>query len=107
MITENKQFLDPRKVYIPLTDKTSKIASVKVAKNEEVKVGQILANKFNGKVKTPVISTVSGTVEGFEELEDRFGKQIDHVIIENDRKYTTIDYPRMTVDASPSEIKNR
>lgn len=107
MITENKRFLDPRKVYIPLTDKTSKIANLKVAKNEEVKVGQVLAYKFNGKIKTPVISTVSGTVEGFEELEDRFGKLIDHVVIENDKKYSSLDYGRMTMDASPSEIKNR
>ena len=107
MITESKQFLDPRKVYIPLTDKTSKIANLKVAKNEDVKVGQVIAHKYNGKVKTPVISTVSGTVEGFEELETRFGKLVDHVVIENDYKYTTLDYPRMTLDASPTEIKNR
>ncbi len=107
MITENKQFLDPRKVYIPLTDNKSKIANLKVAKYDEVKVGQVIAYKFNGKVKTPVLATVSGTVEGFEECETRFGKLIDHVIIENDNLYTTLDYPRMTLDASPTEIKNR
>lgn len=107
MITENKQFLDPKKVYIPLTDHTSKLANVKVQKNEEVKVGQVLAYKFNGKVKTPVIATVSGTVTGFEELLDRFGKVVDHAVIENDYTYQTLNYPRMTTDASPAEIKNR
>ena len=107
MITENKQFLDPRKVYIPLTDRTSKIANLKVAKNDEVRVGEVLADKYNGKVKTPVIATVSGTVEGFVELEDRFGKKVDHVIIENDYQYTTVKYKNLSLDASPSEIKNR
>ncbi|AIO18672.1 Electron transport complex protein RnfC [Candidatus Izimaplasma bacterium HR1] len=107
MITENKQFLDPRKVYIPLTDRTSKIANVLVEQSEEVKVGQVIADKYNGKFKTPVISTVSGTVEGFIELEDRFGKKIDHVIIENDYNYSTVKYKDLTLDASPSEIKNR
>lgn len=107
MITENKQFLDPKKVYIPLTDKISKIANLKVAKDDEVKVGQVLAYKYDGKIKTPVISTVSGTVEGFEELVSRYGKKVDHIVIENDKIYSTLEYPKMTMDASPSEIKQR
>ena len=107
MITENKQFLDPRKVYIPLTDKVSKIANVKVALNDEVLAGQTIAWKFNGKQKTPVIATVSGTVIGFEEYQDRFGKMIDHIIIENDYKNTTVEYKQLSREATASEIRNR
>ena len=107
MITENKQYLEPRKVYLPLTDKTSKIASVKVELNDEVLLGQVIAYKYNGKTKTPVISTVSGTVVGFEELEDRFAKVIDHVVIENDYKSTPVDYKELTKEATPTEIKIR
>ncbi len=91
MITESKQLLNPKKVYIPLTDKTSKIANVKVSVEDKVLQGQILANKFNGKVKTPVISTVSGSVIGFEERLDRFGKLVDHVVIENDMKSEKVE----------------
>jgi electron transport complex protein RnfC len=107
MITENKQFLEPRKVYLPLTDKTSKMASVKVELNDEVLLGQIIAYKFNGKTKTPVISTVSGTVVGFEELEDRFAKLIDHVVIENDYKGTPVKYKQLSKDSTATEIMIR
>lgn len=84
MITEYRTFLNPKKVYLPLTDNNSKIANVLVESGERVLVGQVVAFKFNGKVKTPVLSTVSGTVEGFVDKVDRFSKSVDHIIIEND-----------------------
>jgi len=107
MITANKQFLDPKKVFIPLTDKTSKIANVKVAEGDTVLVGQKLADKFNGKVKTPVISTISGEVIGFEERLDRFGKLVDHVVIENNFKGQSIELEKLEGDLSPAQIRNR
>ncbi len=107
MITENKQFLDPKKVYIPLTDKTSKIANVKVQINDEVLIGQVVADKFNGKVKQPVISTVSGTVVGFEERLDRFGKIIDHIIIENDFQGQSIKLKELSLEATSAQIRKR
>ena len=84
MITEYRTFLNPKKVYIPLTDVASKIANVKVEEGDRVLVGQIVAFKFNGKVKAPILSTVSGTVVGFEEKIDRYSKIVDHIVIEND-----------------------
>jgi electron transport complex protein RnfC len=84
MITEFKEFKKPAKVYIPLTDVNYKIASVDVAIDDVVKAGQVLARKYKGKVKLPVISSVSGTVVGFEVLQDRYGKKVDHCVIEND-----------------------
>ena len=91
MITEYRTFLNPKKVYIPLTDVASKIANVKVEEGDRVLVGQIVAFKFNGKVKAPILSTVSGTVVGFEEKIDRYSKIVDHIVIENDMTNETIE----------------
>ena len=107
MITENKSFLDPKKVYIPLTDKTFKIASVKVEEGDTVLQGQVVANKYNGKHKTPVLSSVSGEVLGFEERLDRFGKIIDHIIISNDMNYTPVKYKVLSDEVTPAEVRNR
>jgi electron transport complex protein RnfC len=107
MITDNRQYLEPRKVYIPLTDKTSKIANLKVAVEDKVLTGQIIAEKFNGKTKTPVISTISGTVVGFEERLDRFGKIIDHAIIENDFKGRSIELEPLEGNVAPAMVRNR
>ena len=87
MITEYREYLDPSKVYIPFTDSTHKIANVHVEVGDEVLIGQLLADKFVGKEKDPVLSTISGKVIGFKEMMDRFGKVTDHVIIENDKLY--------------------
>ena len=91
MITEYRAFLNPKKVYLPLTDIESKIANVSVDEGDRVLVGQILAFKFNGKIKTPILSTVSGTVVGFIDKVDRYGKTVDHIIIENDLLDETVE----------------
>lgn len=91
MLTEFKEFLSPSKVYIPLTDVDYKIANVKVQIDDEVKVGQVLAEKFKGKAKLPVVSSVSGTIIGFEVLEDRYGKKVDHCVIENNKQNSQIE----------------
>lgn len=107
MITENRQYLNPKLVYIPLTDQTSKIASVKVEIGDTVQTGQPIAVKFKGKVKTPVISTVSGVVTAFEERLDRFGKTVDHIVIENDLKGLTVSLEKYTGDVPSGVIRNR
>ena len=91
MITEYRAFLNPKKVYIPLTDIDYKIANVSVTEGERVLVGQIVAYKFKGKDKTPILSTVSGTVVGFEDKIDRYSKIVDHIVIENDMLNETIE----------------
>lgn len=85
MITEFKEYLSPSKVYIPLTDVDYKLANVKVEVDQEVLAGTVLAEKFKGRSKLPVLSSVSGTVVGFEVLEDRYGKKVDHCVIENNK----------------------
>lgn len=107
MITESREYLNPKYVRIPLTDKTSKIAMVQVEEGDTVMVGQTIAFKYNGKQKTPVISTVSGTVTGFESNLDRFNKMIDHIIIENNTKDDAVDLPNLEGEVAPAIIRER
>jgi electron transport complex protein RnfC len=91
MITERIEFTRPNKVYCPLTDSQYKLANVKVSVNDTVKIGDVLAYKFRGKEKLPVIATVSGTVVEFKEMMDRNGKLVDHCVIENDFENQSIE----------------
>lgn len=104
MITNYKEFLNPAKVYIPLTDSTYKIANVKVKVDDEVLKGQVLAYKFKGKEKYPVISTVSGKVVEFKDMMDRYGKIVDHCVIENDMNNKQIDMVKYE-DPSASQVR--
>ena len=56
----------------------------------KIRIGECIADKFNGKIKTPVISTISGVVVEFKEMVDRNGKVVDHCVIENDFKGSTV-----------------
>ncbi len=107
MLTENRIYFNPDKVYLPLTDKTSKIAMASVDIGDSVKIGQVVAYKYNGKHKTPVISTVSGTVQGFEERLDRFNKTIDHIVIANDGLGHTVSLSKLVGDVAPAMIRER
>jgi electron transport complex protein RnfC len=107
MITENRTYLDPKTVLIPITDEVCKIASMQVEVDEQVLVGQIIANKYQGKTKIPVISTVSGTVKAVTQKIDRFGKVVDHVVIENDMKNTLVDFETFSGDIPPMVIRNQ
>ena len=50
MITEYRTYINPSKVYIPLTDSEYKMANVKVEIGDRVLIGEKLAEKFKGKV---------------------------------------------------------
>lgn len=104
MINEYKQYLESKTVYIPLTDTEYKIANVSVQEGDAVLAGSILGYKYRGQVKLPVISSVSGTVKGFEELQDRFGKTVDHCVISNDAADNQIEL-KIIEDPSSSEVR--
>ena len=107
MITETRDYLQPTTFRIPLPDKNSKIAMVQVEQGDKVMVGQTIAFKYNGKFKTPVVSSVSGTVTGFETNLDRFNKQVDHIIIDNDHLDTTVELKPLEGDVAPAVIRSR
>ncbi len=119
MITEYRKYLDPSKVYIPLTDIEFKLANVLVEVGDRVLIGDKIAEKFKGKIKSPVLSTVSGNVLEFKEMIDRYGKIVDHAVIENDRLYekkqfkTYVPSPAkeikedtISIGIAPAEVRN-
>jgi len=106
MITEYRTYLSPKKVYIPLTDIDYKLANVSVEIGDKVLIGQKLADKFLGKEKAPILSSISGEVVAFEEKMDRFGKLIDHVVIENDKENNFIKLPIFEDEIATAEVRN-
>lgn len=106
MITEYRKYLDPRKVYIPLTDLEYKIANVNVEVGDRVLLGDKIAEKFKGKSKSPILSTVSGNVIEFKEMIDRYGKIVDHVVIENDKLYEKKESRTFPHKVSGAEVRN-
>jgi len=105
MITEYSHYLEPAKVYIPITDDEYKIASVVVAGGDTVKIGQVLAHKYKGKKKLPVVASISGKVVDIIEKMDRFGKIVDHVVIENDGASTMVETPSFKDDVTTAEVR--
>ena len=106
MITEYRTYLDPSKVYIPLTDIEYKMANIKVEVGDRVLIGDKLAEKFKGKIKSPVLSTVSGKVLEFKDMIDRYGKVVGHIVIENDKLYEKFQYKTFENKITTKEVRN-
>lgn len=75
----------PKLVYIPLISGNDDNITVLVKKDDYVFKGSIIG-KRKGNFKTPVFSSVSGTVIGFEEHSIHNGKKVKCAVIENDLK---------------------
>ncbi len=106
MITEYRTYINPSKVYIPITDSEYKMANVKVAVGDRVLIGEKLAEKFKGKNKSPVLSTVSGKILEFKDMIDRYGKVVDHVVIENDKLYEKFQHKTFEHSITTAEVRN-
>ncbi len=87
MSLKNKltEYLNPEYVYIPLISGYDTNISVFVKKNDYVYKGTTLG-KRQGNFPIPILSTVSGTVIGFEEKYYLNGEKIKCVVIQNDFK---------------------
>lgn len=92
----------PETIAIPLVNGASD-AELLVKEGELVKVGTKIA-QCNGKFIIPLFSSVSGTVKGVEKRMGAGLKQVDHLLIENDNKYTfeapfaPLNYEKVTRD---------
>ena len=86
----------PEYVYIPLVVATDEDVTLKTRKGSQVKIGQVLAvsNKFD----LPILSSVSGTVEGYEEKYAYNGKLVKTIKIKNDFKDTYMPYEVKEID---------
>jgi len=105
MITEYSHYLDPNIVYIPITDEDFTVADVVVNNGDMVKIGQVIAYKFKGTLKLSVLSSVSGVVKDIAHKMSRFGRKVDHLVIENDRQYKIVDFKHYKYDVTAQEIR--
>ena len=116
-LTAHKEILDLTNdkevaslVYFPLVSPNGKDVEVLVKTRNKVKVGTKIIQRLDFDV--PIYSSVSGTVKGKEERYSALvGKNVEHLIIENDYKYTmeklpTIDYKKASKDEIVEAIKN-
>jgi len=106
MIAEYRTFLNPKKIYLPLTDNDSKVSNLSVEEGDRVLVGQVVSYKINEKTKTPILSTISGTVVGFEDKTDRYSKIVKHIVIENDLLNESTESINLKVKAAQNRPRN-
>ena len=105
-LTAHNEILEVKnleKVYIPLSMGNAKI-EVLVKENDEVKVGDKIAMR-NDHFYVPVYSSVSGKVLGIEKRMGSNLRPTDHIVIENDGKYTKAEgLSKLDKNASGEEI---
>ncbi len=84
-LTKNKELLimdAPEYVYIPLIVAGNTDVTVKIRKGSQVKIGSVVA--VSDKFDLPILSSVSGVVEGFEKKYAYNGLLVKTVKIKND-----------------------
>lgn len=79
------EYLNPEYVYIPLISGLETNISIFVKKGDYVYKGSIIG-KRQGNFSIPILSSVSGTVIGFEEKYYLNGQKIKCIVIQNDFK---------------------
>ena len=104
------RLFDPKgEMVFPLSQHIGKPAKPVVKKNDEVKVGQLLA-EADGFISAPIHSSCSGTVKGIEKRRVIGGSLADCIVISNDGQFTPYaDYTQREDASSLSnqEIINR
>ena len=111
-LTDHKELIsyyDVEKIYIPMHHGDSKI-EILVKEGDKVKVGTLLG-KRNDHFYVPLFSSCSGVVLGIEKRMHNSAKIVEHVVIENDKKYeketlNTIDINKCTSEELVDFIKN-
>lgn len=84
------KYLRPKYVYIPLINMGDRNITVLIQKGDYVYKGSAIARRKNP-FKIPLLSSVSGTVVGFDEHLCYDGQMVKCVKIENDYKEATIN----------------
>lgn len=78
----------PSVVYIPLVIGTATAFDVHVQPGDHVDIGTKLATRKD--MYVPIYASVSGTVKAIEKRMHITGRMQQHIVIENDEKYTSI-----------------
>lgn len=102
-----EKYLPKGDMVYPLSQHIGAPAVPVVEKGEHVLAGQKIADA-GGFVSSPVHSSVSGTVKGFEQRLTATGSMVNSIIIENDQKYEETEFtPARLVDLTKEEILAR
>ncbi len=104
-VAEVQEMLKPKNVYIPLASTNSKYYDLFVEVGETVLMGQKIAERY-GEQRTPIFSSVSGTVESIVAMEFFSGILVDHLVIKNDKKDDEVEYEAMTGLETAKNIQN-
>lgn len=97
-------------VYFPLVSPNGKDVNLLVKEKAKVKVGTKIIERIDFEI--PIFSSVSGTVKGKEiRYSALLGKPVEHLIIENDYKYTMnklpiVDYKNASKEELVEAIKD-
>ena len=98
-----------KEVYFPIVAPNGREMEVLVKEKDSVKVGTVICKRNDFYV--PIYSSVSGEVKGIKSIyNSALGKVCNHIVIENDFKYTksllkTIDYKNSDKDTILNAIK--
>ena len=90
-LTEHKELVEVKpgkSVYIPLYAGAATNPKVLVNEGDKVSVGTLIA-VFDERNYVPIFSSVSGTVKSTEVRMHQSLKKLEHIVIENDEKYSS------------------
>lgn len=76
----------PDYVLLPTSNARCAKAEIFVKEGDHVYLGQLIGQRDGGFFKQPIHSSVSGTVEGYEEHYHRSGKKVSFLRVKNDHK---------------------
>lgn len=115
-LTAHKEVLDWKQekdicseVYFPVVAPNGKDMEILVKENDSVKVGTVICKRNDFYV--PIYSSVSGKVKGIKSIyNSALGKPCNHIVIENDFKYSkkslkTVDYKNSDKETILNAIK--
>lgn len=87
---ELQWYLDPKYVYIPLTNHVKHGLRSLVKVGDYVKMGQKIGERADN-IYAALHASVSGTVVGIDKYLHRSGNYVDCVVIENDERYKQVE----------------
>lgn len=96
------RFVDPKYVYLAVSNARCPTADVFIKQGDYVKCCQVIGMRHGPFFEQPIHSTVSGTFVGLEKHYHRNGKLMDFIKIENDNKEV---YDESVHERTPEEIK--
>ncbi len=96
-----EEFLDPKKVYFPITTNRAAKGELYVKEGEYVYLGQVIGLRDGGFFQQNIHSTVSGKFVGVEKKFFRDGKKVEFAVVENDFKE---NYSPTVTDLTDEEI---